>query len=128
MKRNVWVTLEAPGAEGVIAPGVANAFSMGDRIRRAAMVLGIGVALAATLIPIPIIHLLGIPLLLIAGVVLASRQLTAVLRLDPLQMRCPKCGAVNRVGGGFGYRSATGPFERNCDACRRALTLQLSDR
>ena len=46
-------------------------------------------------------------------------------RVAPLRLNCPKCGTENRVGGGFGYRSATAPITHRCDSCRRELTLRL---
>ena len=125
VKRNVQVVLAAPGVNSVTAPGILCSFTPFDRVKRAALVFGGAVLLAATLIPIPIIHLLGIPLLLITGIVMAVRQLRAVGRLLPLRIACPKCGAVNRVGGGFGYHDPAAPHERACDSCRRHLTMQI---
>ncbi|HEY3933346.1 MAG TPA: hypothetical protein VGL65_01880 [Gemmatimonadales bacterium] len=122
--RNVVVTLSAPGVDPVRAKGIFQEFSVGHRIRRAGVVMLVGLGVAASLIPIPIIHLLGIPLALIIGVVAAIRQLSMVGRLKPLRIACPKCGERNRVGGGLGYRS-TDPRERMCDSCRRALTLTI---
>jgi hypothetical protein len=84
----------------------------------------IAVLLASTLIPIPIVHLLGIPILLVTGVILAVRQVSMAGRLRPLRLACPKCGVPNRVGGGLGYRTAE-PRERMCDSCRRGLMLRI---
>jgi hypothetical protein len=84
----------------------------------------VAVLLAATLIPIPIIHLLGIPLLLGTGVVLSIRQLSMIGRLKALKIACPKCAEPNRVGGGLG-RSSIAPREHACESCRRALTLTI---
>ena len=126
--REVQVVLEAPGAADVTAAGVLRDFSLGDRVKRAAIVIVGSVLLAGTLIPIPIIHLLGITLVLITGVLMAGRQLASVARLQPLRIACPKCGARNRVGGGFGFRSVVGGIDRTCDSCRRSLTLRITDR
>lgn len=122
--RNVVVTLSAPGVDPVRANGIFQQFTVAHRVRRAGVVMLVGIGVAASLIPIPIIHLLGIPLALILGVVASIRQLSMVGRLQPLRIACPKCGERNRVGGGLGYRS-TAPRERMCDSCRRALTLTL---
>ncbi|MGH7594542.1 MAG: hypothetical protein ACRELE_11935 [Gemmatimonadales bacterium] len=105
-------------------PGVLNEFAMVDRVKRSAIVLGAAVLLAATLIPIPIIHLLGIPLFLIGGVVVSIRQLSLMGRLRPVRIACPKCGELNRVGGGLGL-SSLAPRERMCDSCRRELTRRI---
>ena len=125
-KRNVQVVLTAPGANSVTAAGTLCTFAPFDRVKGAALVFGGSVLLACTLIPIPIIHLLGIPLLLLTGIVLAARQLNAVARLLPLRIACPKCGALNRVGGGLGYHHPElGPGGRTCDSCRRNLIMQI---
>lgn len=124
LERPVMVSLSAAGTEPVRAPGVFTEFTMADRVRRSAIVMLVAVLLAATLIPIPIIHLLGIPLLLGGGVFLGIRQLTMIGRLRPLRIACPKCGEFNRVGGGLGLRSIA-PRERMCDSCRRGLTVRI---
>lgn len=124
LERAVTVSLSAAGTEPVRAPGVFSEFTMADRLRRSVIVLLVAVLLAATLIPIPIIHLLGIPLLLGGGVFLAIRQLTMIGRLRPLRIACPKCGEFNRVGGGLGLTSIA-PRQRMCDSCRRGLTVRI---
>jgi hypothetical protein len=125
--RKVWVTLEATGVHVVTVAGILRDFTAVDRMKRAALVMGGAVVLAGALIPIPIIHLLGIPLVLLAGIVMAGRQLTLAARLQPLRIACPKCGAVNRVGGGLGYRSVASGLDRTCDSCRRSLTMRITD-
>ena len=123
--RQVRVILAAPGADDVTAAGILHDFTAADRMKRATLAMAGSIVLASLLIPIPIIHLLGIPLVLIAGVVVAGRQLAAVARLQPLRIACPKCGAINRVGGGLGYRSVAGPLDRSCDSCRRRVTMRI---
>jgi len=121
---NVVVSLAATGAEPVRANGIFHEFTLRERIVRAGIVMLVAVLLASTLIPIPIVHLLGIPILLVTGVILAVRQVSMDGRLRPLRLPCPKCGVPNRVGGGLGYMSAE-PRERMCDSCRRGLTLRI---
>lgn len=77
------------------------------------------------LIPIPIIHLVGIPLMLLVGIFAAAKQMTAAARLKPMRLACPACEAKNRIGGGFGYHHPDEPIEMNCDSCRRGLILKL---
>jgi len=86
------------------------------------------ILVAAMLIPIPIVHLVGIPLMLILGIVLSVRQAMSTVRLKPLRIHCPKCDGVNRVGGGLGYRSLAEPLDRSCDQCRRILKLTVQNR
>lgn len=123
-ERPVTVVLATHGPEPVRAEGVFDEFTVAQRVKRSVVILGVAILLAATLIPIPIVHLLGIPLLLAVGVILSIRQLSMVGRLQPLRIACPKCGELNRVGGGLGYSSIT-PRERMCDSCRRGLTLSM---
>lgn len=126
-ERLVTVRLTAPGAEPVSAPSVFDEFTVADRVRRSGLVMLAAVLLAATLIPIPIIHLLGIPLLLFTGVFLAIRQLSLAGRLRPVRIACPKCGQPNRIGGGLGVASLA-PRERMCDSCRRNLMVVVEPR
>lgn len=127
-ERTVTVTLESSGGTVTSAAGVLHHFTPAERVLRAALLLLLGVAAAATLIPIPIIHLIGIPLALVVGLLTAGRQLAASARLMPMRLACPNCGAMNRVGGGLGYRNAVAPMDIHCDSCRRGLTLRFSER
>ncbi|MGH7584400.1 MAG: hypothetical protein ACREL5_14360, partial [Gemmatimonadales bacterium] len=90
--------------------------------------MGGAILVAAMLIPIPIVHLVGIPLMLIVGVVIAMRQFASAVRLRPVKIACPRCGGPNRVGGGLGYRSIADPIERSCEQCRRTLSLIVTAR
>ena len=121
----VQVSLVASDASAVTETGMLQQYSSIDRIRRAAIVLVVAVLLAASLIPIPIVHLLGVPMMLIAGFVFAGRQLSITCRLKPVRIRCPRCNAVNRVGGGLGYRGVAEPIERMCEECRRVLQVRV---
>lgn len=122
------VTLTAKGVDPTEAEGVVQVYSPVQRIGRAAALFGIAVLAAASLIPIPLIHLLGPPILLVLGIVFAVRQLRAEERLKPLKLPCPKCGYKNRLGGGIGVRSLAEPMVRQCESCRRELTLQVERR
>lgn len=124
--RPVTVELAAGDAEPSRAPGELRVFSPLERIGRAMVVLLIACGLAAAIIPVPIVHLVGIPLVLLAGVIAAVRQAMAVARLAPMRLACPRCGAANSIGGGLGYRTTSGPIARQCESCRRALELRLT--
>lgn len=121
------VTLAASGADPTSADSTLLELSAAQRVKRAAVVFGAAVALAAALIPVPIVHLLGIPLALLVGAVVAIRQLRAAVRLAPVRIPCPKCGAPQLLGG-FGLRTATEPIERSCDSCRRPLVMRIAVR
>lgn len=100
-------------------------FSPAQRGRHAIVALVIGAVAAAALIPIPIIHLLGIPLVLVTSIVIAVKQLRVGARVGRVAVNCPKCAAPQAIGGGFGFASIDGPIPITCDSCRRMLTLTV---
>lgn len=120
----VAVTLRAGPDEESSVPGVLHLLSPLQRAGRAAVTLGGFLVVAALLIPIPIIHLIGIPLAMLLGLVMAVRQGRCVARLDRVAVACPRCGERNHLGGGLGYRTATGPIPIQCSSCRRVLALE----
>ncbi|HET9064195.1 MAG TPA: hypothetical protein VFN22_00040 [Gemmatimonadales bacterium] len=126
--RAVTVTLATSDAPPTSVPGSLTVFSPSRRMLRAGVVMLIFVGVAASLIPIPIVHLVGIPLALIVGMLVAFRTLRTVARLAQTHLACPKCGARNNVGGGLGYRTETGPVDRACESCRRPLELRFVPR
>ena len=122
--RRVVVSLEAPGGDVTQRDGLFAEFTMAQRVRRGVIVFLAATGLAILFLPIPIIHLLAIPMILLAGIVMAFRQLSVVGRLAPVRIACPKCGVPNRIGGGLGVRSI-GPTPRVCESCRRVLVRRI---
>jgi hypothetical protein len=120
----VTVRLDADGVPPVEAPGRFDAFTLPQRIKRSGLLMVVALGIAVPFVFIPIIHFLAVPMILIFGSIMAVKQLRSVGRLAPLRIACPKCAALNRVGGGVGYRSF-GPIERPCDSCRRRLSLTV---
>ncbi len=125
--RSITVTLAASADAVTRAPGRLTVFTTAQRMIRALTVVGVALVMAAMLIPVPIVHLVGIPLVLIIGIAVAVRQYRSVARLAPMRLACPRCGAENSLGGGLGYRSATGPIPRACESCRRPLELGFEE-
>lgn len=123
-EQSVLVTVTS-GESSTSAEGHLQRFSPGQRTLRVLAVLGIGMFLAAMLIPIPIIHLVGIPLALIVTILAAIKQGASTGRLRPLRINCPRCHGANRLGGGFGYRSVDEPIHVDCEDCRRELTVEF---
>ena len=121
----VEIVVSASGVEPVRAAGEMRVLTKGARVGRAVGILVVAIALSAALIPIPIVHLVGIPLMLIAGIAAAVRQLRSVALLDPVRFNCPRCGAGNAIGGGLGLPTATGPIHRDCESCRRPLEISF---
>lgn len=124
-KRPVMVALVSADGGEVRGEGELIEIPFGTRVVRAVGIFLVAVIGAVALIPIPIIHLMGPPLLLIGGGIAAGRQLRAVARLTPIRLACPKCQAVNRIGGGFGMIHPDRPLEVSCDSCRRGLVVTL---
>jgi hypothetical protein len=125
-ERAVQVTLKAHDGTAESVPGRLQEFTHVDRLRRAILTMLGAILVAAMLIPIPIVHLVGIPLMLVLGIFASIRQFASTVRLRPARVACPKCQGVNRVGGGWGYRSVGQPIERQCEQCRRGLTLTIT--
>jgi hypothetical protein len=123
--RAVTVVVSSGDGAEVRGEGVVTELSLHARGLRAGGFLLGAVVLAASLIPVPIIHFIGPPALLISGGVMAVRQLRATARLAPLRLACPKCGAVNRIGGGIGVAHPERPIAVSCESCRRGLTVTL---
>ncbi len=123
---NVTVTLTAADGRESAAPGVLAEIPAGTRFRRVAITAGVAILLSAAMIPIPIVHFIGVPLVLIGGIAAAVWQGKQVATLERVEIPCPCCGAVNRVGGGPGYPSTRGPFSHPCTNCRLQLTLRFT--
>jgi hypothetical protein len=119
------VSLEAPGVAASEKEGRYVEFTPRQRLMRAGKLMLIALGLAVAFLPIPIIHLLAIPMLLIGGIALSLRQLSMAGMLRPLRIPCPKCGAGNRVGRMLGVRSIE-PLTVECDSCRRELTRRIT--
>ena len=124
MRVEVVVTIS--GAEPSRAVGELRVLSPGARLRRAAAVMLAAVILAALIIPVPIVHLVGIPLILMLGIATAVRVSRSVAVLAPIQVACPRCAAINSLGGGLGLTTSTGPIDLSCESCRRQLQLTIT--
>lgn len=125
-ERVVSVVLAASGGEQTTGEGRLVELPRATRLLRA---LGFGVGsilVAALFIPIPIIHFLAPPAIIITGMVLATRQARATARLLPCRLPCPKCGASLLLGGGLGMAHPMEPMEVRCGDCRRGLTRTLT--
>ena len=124
-RRLVMVALVSADGGEVRGEGELIEIPFGTRVVRAVGIFVVAMLASVALIPIPIIHLMGPPLLLIGGGIAAGRQLRAVARLTPIRLACPKCQAVNRIGGGFGMIHPDQPLAISCDSCRRGLVVTL---
>jgi hypothetical protein len=91
-----------------------------DRLKRAALGLVTGLAVAVVALPIPIVHLILVPGGLILGVVLALRRLGQGQTFRGAAGRCPYCGTEQRFTliGRFHL-----PKTLYCSSCQRELYL-----
>ena len=92
-----------------------------ERLKRAAAVLGAGLAVALIALPIPIVHFVLVPGGLLLGVILAAVRLGQGEVFRAVQGRCPFCGVEQAfpVSGRFRL-----PREVHCANCRRSLSLE----
>ena len=101
--------------------------SRSRRIREAALMILGGAVLAVVLLPVPIIHLVGIGLFLTI-LVLAVRRVGAPAVIRSAHGTCPKCGAEGAFFVGFGRKQLRLPISTSCGKCAYPLTLTRPDR
>ena len=92
-----------------------------DRLKRAAMTFGLGVALALIAVPIPLVHFVLVPAALLLGAVLALVRLRQQQIFRGAQGVCPFCGTRQSftVMGKFKL-----PKKIDCGTCQRELMLE----
>ena len=116
------VEVHASGAAPAAGQLVIEHPSRGRRVREAIlMVLG-GAVLAVVLLPVPIIHLVGIGLFLTISV-LAVRRVGAPAVIRSAHGTCPRCHAEGPFFVGFGRKRLQLPITTSCGKCAFPLTL-----
>ena len=93
-----------------------------DRVRRAVAAWAgcWGAAIAAVFLPV--LHFVLVPLLILAGPIMALSQLGQRITVVEVEGPCPACGArVHETP----RRDARTPIDLRCAGCRRALTVRL---
>jgi hypothetical protein len=92
-----------------------------DRLKRAAVLFGVFVAVAVVALPIPIIHLFLVPGALLLGLMLSARRLGQAQVFRRVEGRCPFCGTEQAF-------SIMGPFrlprQVHCAHCHRQLAIE----
>ncbi len=121
----VRVSLEIAGEAPTTADGTLVEFTPMERMKHGLGMLAGTLVLTVIIAFIPIVHLIGVPLVFIGGITLAVIQMRATARLEPLRLPCPKCGGVNRLGGGFGVAQLAEATPHMCENCRRELVLRV---
>lgn len=100
---------------------VVESLTFRERMIRAAVGLGAGLAIALVALPIPLVHLVLVPGALLLGLVLALIRLQQREIIRSAEGSCPYCGTRQRLGvAGRVFRL---PREVFCTNCRRALDL-----
>lgn len=93
------------------------------RVVLAGMTLGAALLLALLFLPVPLLHLAGIPIVSI-GIVLAFRRLRSVTVLRSARGTCPRCGNATNLFVGFGGTPARFPVTTSCEVCSSNLALE----
>ena len=92
------------------------------RLWKAGALLLIGLAGGVLLLPIPLIHIVGLAFFLtLTG--LAVRRLLSREILKAASGQCPACGAAGEYFAGFGGRRLAFPIVTSCPTCAIELTL-----
>ena len=93
------------------------------RLWKAGALFLIGLAGGVLLLPIPLIHIVGLVFFLtLTG--LAVRRLLSREILKGASGHCPACGAPGEYFVGFGGRRLSFPIVTSCPQCSIELTLQ----
>ncbi len=125
-ERHVRVTLEIEGEPPTETDATLVEFTPIERIKRSAGMLAGTLLLTIVIVFIPIVHFVGVPLVFFSGITVSVLQMRATARLDPVQLACPKCGGINRLGGGLGVAHLADTTHHMCENCRRELTLRIT--
>ena len=114
------VTVEIFGAQATEGVATVLGRSLGSRMRRAALALGITWLLAFPAIFFPVLHFVLVPGLIIGGIVLGAVRLREDRTLARLRGTCPRCGMALDLTPGGRFRL---PRSTQCLHCKNQLTL-----
>jgi hypothetical protein len=115
------VSLKGFGCPPSRAVVIVQTLNMGDRLRRAAIALGAGAAVAVIALPVPPVHLVLVPAALLFGLIFAAVRLGQREIIRSAEGSCPYCSTQQRLGlAGRVFRL---PREVFCSRCRRPLDL-----
>jgi hypothetical protein len=113
--------LRAFGAQPTAARVELDVLTPSDRLKRAATILGISLIAAVIALPIPLVHLVFVPGVLLAGIVLSIIRLRQGEIFRSASGSCPYCATEQKftVMGTFRL-----PKTLHCQACQRQLVLE----
>jgi hypothetical protein len=98
-------------------------YSVAERLGRSARTLGAFLLIAVVVAFIPIVHVFGIPLALLAGIVLSVQQFRVSTTIRSAHATCPKCGTEQKFYVGTGLGGLKLPVAVSCDDCRKDLEI-----
>src|SRR5690349_21052419 len=118
--RSLELPLRGLGAEPRTALVEIGILDPADRLKRAGLAFGAGLAVAVLAVPIPIVHLILVPGALLIGTVLGARRLGQGKAFRGAAGCCPYCGTQQQFTllGRFHL-----PKTIYCSACQRELYL-----
>jgi hypothetical protein len=121
--RSLELPLRAYGAQPTAARVELDILTPADRLKRAATILGISLIAAVIALPVPLVHFVFVPGVLVAGIVLSIVRLRQGEIFRSASGRCPYCATEQRftVMGRFRL-----PKKLHCEACHRQLVLEGS--
>ena len=119
--RSLELPLRAFGAETTAVKVELDILSPADRLKRAALIIGISLAVAIVAIPIPLVHLVLVPGALVLGMTLSLVKLSQHEIFRTVRGRCPFCATEQQftVMGRFKL-----PKRLYCKSCQQELTLE----
>jgi hypothetical protein len=118
--RSLELPLRGLGAQPRTARVEVGVLDPTDRLKRAGIAVGAGVAVALIAVPIPIVHLVLVPGALLVGLVLGARRLGQGQTFRGGAGACPYCGTQQEftIVGRFRL-----PKTVYCSSCQRELFL-----
>lgn len=117
------IELEAwPGGPRTAGVAAVATPDTGQRVRSAAIGLGLGVLFALIFLPIPIVHFAGVPLALLGGLVVGARRLAPGRRLRAIRGPCPHCGQDQSYFLGARWKRVGLPLRLACNRCAKRFT------
>lgn len=96
--------------------------SLGQRLIRAAALFLVGLAGGLLLLPVPLLHLMGV-FFFLTMTALAARKVVTRRVLQGASGTCPGCQAEGRYFVGFGGRKVAFPVKTSCKYCHAVLQL-----
>jgi len=119
--RTITLPLSCFGRPPSRAEVLIRGLSLGERLRRAGLVLGAGIGVAVIALPIPIVHLVLPPVALALGIIGGARRLSRREVFQLAEAECPYCGTRQRLNlAGASFRL---PQDVTCIQCLQLLSL-----